>query len=49
MFVGTVNYMRLVVLTLGEVVKELYQAEHQRGRDVQPRMHRDCTTPSSGP
>lgn len=40
-FVGTVNYVRLVVLTLGEVVKELYQAERQRGRDVEPRMHRD--------
>ena len=40
-FVGTVNYVRLVVLTLGEIVKELYQAERQRGRDVQPRMRRD--------
>ena len=26
---------------VGEVLKELYQAEHQRGRDVSPRMHRD--------
>jgi hypothetical protein len=40
-FVGSVNYVRLVVLTLGEIVKELYQAERQRGRDVQPRMRRD--------
>ncbi len=40
-FVGTVNYVRLFVLTIGEIVKELYQAERQRGRDIQPRMHRD--------
>ena len=40
-FVSTVNYTRLAVLTVGEVLKELYQAEHQRGRDVSPRMHRD--------
>jgi hypothetical protein len=26
---------------VGEVVKELYQAERQRGWDVEPRMHRD--------
>ena len=40
-FVSTINYTRLAVLTLGEILKELYQAEHQRGRDVAPRMHRD--------
>ena len=40
-FVGTVNYVRLLVLTVGEIIKELYQAERQRGRDIQPRMHRD--------
>jgi uncharacterized membrane protein YvlD (DUF360 family) len=40
-FVSTVNYLRLFVLTFGEVVKELYQAEQQRGRGVEPRMHRD--------
>jgi uncharacterized membrane protein YvlD (DUF360 family) len=37
----SVNYIRLLVLMLGEVVKELYQAESQRGRSVEPRMHRD--------
>jgi uncharacterized membrane protein YvlD (DUF360 family) len=39
-FVGTVNYPRLVVLTVGEMVKELYQAERQRSRGIEPRMHR---------
>ena len=37
----SVNYIRLMVLMAGEVVKELYQAERQRGRSVEPRMHRD--------
>jgi uncharacterized membrane protein YvlD (DUF360 family) len=37
---GSVNYLRLFVLTVGEIVKELYQAERQRGRSVEPRMHR---------
>ncbi len=40
-FVTTVNYIRLMVLMIGEVAKELYQAERQRGREVEPRMHRD--------
>ena len=40
-FVTTVNYIRLVVLVAGEVAKELYQAERQRGWSVEPRMHRD--------
>ncbi len=40
-FVSQVNYIRLAVLTLGEVAKELYQRERQRGRDVRPRIHRD--------
>ena len=40
-FVTTVNYVRLVVLMVGEVAKELYQAERQRGWSVEPRMHRD--------
>ena len=40
-FVTTVNYVRLLVLMVGEVAKELYQAERQRGRAVEPRMHRD--------
>ena len=37
----SVNYVRLLVLMAGEVVKELYQAERQRARSVEPRMHRD--------
>jgi uncharacterized membrane protein YvlD (DUF360 family) len=41
LFVTTVNYVRLAVLMVGEVAKELYQAERQRGRSVEPRMHRD--------
>ena len=40
-FVTTVNYIRLVVLMAGEIVKELYQAERQRGWAVEPRMRRD--------
>jgi uncharacterized membrane protein YvlD (DUF360 family) len=40
-FVTTVNYIRLLVLLVGEVAKELYQAERQRGWSVEPRMHRD--------
>ena len=40
-YVTTVNYIRLVVLMAGEVAKELYQAERQRGWMVEPRMHRD--------
>ncbi len=37
----SVNYLRLLVLMAGEMVKELYQAERQRARSVEPRMHRD--------
>jgi uncharacterized membrane protein YvlD (DUF360 family) len=40
-FVTTVNYIRLLVLMAGEVAKELYQAERQHGRSVEPHMHRD--------
>lgn len=40
-FVTTVNYIRLLVLMAGEVAKELYQAERQRGWSVEPRLHRD--------
>jgi hypothetical protein len=40
-FVSTVNYIRLLVLMAGEVAKELYQAERQRGWSVEPRMRRD--------
>ncbi len=40
-FVTTVNYIRLLVLMAGEIAKELYQAERQRGSSVEPRMHRD--------
>jgi uncharacterized membrane protein YvlD (DUF360 family) len=38
---GSVNYVRLLVLMFGEMAKELYQAERQRGRSVEPRMRRD--------
>jgi uncharacterized membrane protein YvlD (DUF360 family) len=37
----SVNYVRLLALMAGEMVKELYQAERQRARSVEPRMHRD--------
>lgn len=40
LFVNTVNYIRLFVLMVGEIGKELYQAERQRGNGVSPRMHR---------
>ena len=36
----SVNYTRMLVLMAGEMVKELYQAERQRGRSVEPRMPR---------
>ena len=39
-YVKTVDYGRLIVLMIGEYLKELYQAERQRGRGVVPRMHR---------
>ncbi len=41
LFVTTVDYIRLAVLMVGEMAKELYQAERQRARSVEPRMHRD--------
>jgi uncharacterized membrane protein YvlD (DUF360 family) len=37
----SVNYLRLVVLMFGEMAKELYQAERQRDRSVEPRMPRN--------
>lgn len=40
-FVSQVNYIRLAVLTAGEVLKELYQRERQRGRAVEPRLDRN--------
>jgi len=40
-FVSQVNYIRLAVLTVGEIVKELYQRERQRARGVEPRIDRD--------
>jgi len=39
--VRQVNYLRLLVLTIGEIAKELYQRERQQGRGVEPRIHRD--------
>ncbi len=40
-FVSEVNYLRLLVLTIGDLLKELYQRERQRGRGVQPRIARN--------
>ena len=40
-FVSQVNYLRLLVLTVGELLKELYQRERQRGRGVVPRIDRN--------
>ena len=34
------GFSRALVLTIGEIVKELYQARRQRRRDVQPRISR---------
>jgi uncharacterized membrane protein YvlD (DUF360 family) len=39
-FVSTVDYLHLLVLMVGEVAKELYQAERERSVDVRPRMKR---------
>jgi uncharacterized membrane protein YvlD (DUF360 family) len=39
----SVNFVRLLVLMAGEVIKELYQAERQRARSIEPRMHRDLS------
>ena len=39
--VSQVNYLRLMVLTVGEIAKELYQRERQQGRGIEPRIHRD--------
>lgn len=39
----SVNYLRLLVLMAGEVAKELFQAERQRARSIEPRMHRDLS------
>jgi uncharacterized membrane protein YvlD (DUF360 family) len=36
----SVSFLRLIVLMIGEMAKELYQAERQRGRSVEPRMRR---------
>jgi hypothetical protein len=42
-FVSTVDYLHLLVLMVGEVAKELYQAERERSVDVRPRMKRGLT------
>lgn len=41
MFVSRVNYLRLVVLTIGDILKEFYQRERQRARRIEPRLRRD--------
>jgi uncharacterized membrane protein YvlD (DUF360 family) len=43
LFISQVNYLRLLVLTIGEVLKELYQRERQRARGIEPRMHRNVS------
>ena len=43
LFVSQVNYLRLLVLTVVEVLKELYQRERQRARGIEPRMHRNVS------
>ena len=48
-FVSQVNYIRLLVLTLGEVVKELYQRERQRGRAIDRGSIATSTTRSNAP
>jgi hypothetical protein len=39
--VSQVNYLRLAILTFGDVLKELYQRERQRARSIEPRIRRD--------
>jgi uncharacterized membrane protein YvlD (DUF360 family) len=34
---------RSLVLTVGEMIKELYQGRHQRLRDIEPRVHRGAS------
>ena len=43
LYISQVNYLRLLVLTVGEVVKELYQRERQRARGIEPRIHRNVS------
>ena len=43
LFVSQVNYLRLLVLTVGEVAKELYQRERQRARGIEPRIDRNLS------
>ena len=42
-FVDPAAFIRTVVLTIGEFVKELIEARRQRVQDVQPRVHRGFT------
>ena len=42
-FVDPAAFVRTVVLTIGEFVKELIEARRQRVQDVQPRVHRGYT------
>jgi uncharacterized membrane protein YvlD (DUF360 family) len=43
LYISQVNYLRLLVLTIGEVIKELYQRERQRARGIEPRIHRNVS------
>lgn len=40
-FITQVNYIRLIVLAVGELLKDLYQRERQRSRAVEPRIRRN--------
>ena len=42
-FVDPAAFVRTVVLTIGEIAKELIEARRQRVQDVQPRVHRGFT------
>ena len=48
-FVSQVNYIRLAVLTIGEIVKELYQRERQRPGASSRASRATSTTRSSVP
>jgi uncharacterized membrane protein YvlD (DUF360 family) len=42
-FVDPAAFIRTIVLSIGEMVKELVEARRQRRQDVQPRVHRGAT------
>ncbi|MEA2025934.1 MAG: alkaline phosphatase family protein, partial [Chloroflexota bacterium] len=42
-FVDPAAFIRTIVLSVGEVIKELIEARRQRVNDIQPRVHRGLT------